>query len=97
MKLALIAAALVLLAGPAAAQAQVSVVVGVNVPPVHGTVIIGAPYPRRHPVIVAAPRYRYYPSRGVVVVRRGPPYGRGHGHGHGHGYGHRHHRYSRWH
>jgi hypothetical protein len=97
MKLAWIIAALVLLAGPTAVQAQVSVVVGVNVPPVHGTVIIGAPYPRRHPVIVAAPRYRYYPSRGVVVVRRGPPYGRGHGHGHGHGYGHRHHRHSRWH
>lgn len=92
MKLALIAAALVLLAGPVAAQAQVSVVVGVNVPPVHGTVIIGSPYPRRHPVIVAAPRYRYYPYRSVVVVRRGHP-----GRGHGHGYGHRHHRHSRWH
>jgi hypothetical protein len=95
MKLALIAAALVLLAGPTVAQAQVSVVVGVDAPPVRGTVIIGAPYPRRHPVIVAAPRYRSYPYRRVVVVRRGHP-GRGHGHGRGHGYGHRHHRHSRW-
>jgi hypothetical protein len=95
MKLTFVTAvtALVLLAAPGAARAQVSVVVGVNVPPVHGTVIVGAPYPARHPVIVAAPRYRYYPSRGVIVVRRGHPHWRGHGHG----YGHRHHRHQHWH
>ena len=94
MKLILLTAvtALLLFAAPAAAQARVSVVVGVDMPPVYGTVIVGDPYPARYPVIVVAPRYpRYYPTR-VVVVRRGHPYGRGHGHA----YGHRHHRYQRW-
>lgn len=86
--------ALALLARPAAAQAHVSVVVGVNVPPVHGTVVVGTPYPAsRHPVVVVAPRYPRYYRGGAVVVRRGHPHGRGHGHA----YGHRHHRHSRWH
>lgn len=95
MKLALsiAVAALALVAGPAAAQTRVSVVVGVNVPPVHGTVIVGPRYPARHEVIVV-PRYRrYYPSRGLVLVRRGSPHGRARGHG----YGHRHHRHPDWH
>jgi hypothetical protein len=92
LALSIAVAALALAAGPATAQTRVSVVVGVHVPPVHGTVIIGPRYPARHEVIVV-PRYRrYHSSRGLVVVRRGPPYGRGRGHG----YGRRHFRHPYW-
>ena len=98
MKLALSVGlvALALLAKPAAAQTDVSVVVGVDLPPVHGTVIVGPRYPARHrEVIVVSPRYhRHYASRGLVVVRRGHPHGRGRGRGHA--YGHRRYYRSYW-
>lgn len=86
MKLAIIAAALIAVAGtPAAAQTHVHVSVGARLLPVHGRMSIGAGHARVvAPGVVVVRRHHHYRVRGgtVIVVRPAPPRGYGRSHVH---------------